>query len=88
MTLSHLARFFRNPAVPSWRKWAGLVALAYVIMPLDFLPDVLPVVGWLDDLGVVAAFLANVFSGAAKQPAEPKQPPSAEVVDVLPAARS
>lgn len=88
MTLSQLARFFRNPAVPSWRKWAGVVALAYVVMPVDLLPDVLPLVGWLDDLGVVAAFLANVVASARQAEQAPAPPPSTEIVDVLPVARS
>jgi uncharacterized membrane protein YkvA (DUF1232 family) len=31
------------------------VGAAYVIIPFDFIPDFIPVLGWLDDLGVVAA---------------------------------
>lgn len=30
--------------------------VAYVVWPLDFVPDFLPVLGWVDDL--VAAYLA------------------------------
>lgn len=26
------------------------LAIAYVLFPLDFVPDVIPVVGWADDL--------------------------------------
>lgn len=43
----------------------GVAALsvAYVIMPIDVLPDVIPVVGWFDDLGAIA--LAIGSAGAA-----------------------
>ncbi len=32
-------------------------AVAYVVMPLDVVPDLVPIIGWLDDLGVVAITL-------------------------------
>ena len=33
-----------------WRpKIIGLLIIAYIILPFDFLPDYIPVVGWLDD---------------------------------------
>ncbi len=43
-----------------------LLALAYVVMPVDAVPDVIPVVGWLDDLGVVA--IASAFLWRAIEP--------------------
>lgn len=47
--------YFRDPAVALWRKAGGLAAAVYVLSPIDFVPDVIPVLGWLDDLGVVGA---------------------------------
>lgn len=29
-----------------------LVAVIYIISPIDFIPDIIPVVGWIDDLFV------------------------------------
>jgi uncharacterized membrane protein YkvA (DUF1232 family) len=50
----HLAvRLMREPAVPVFLKAVPFAALAYVLSPLDFLPDFLPIVGQLDDLGVL-----------------------------------
>jgi uncharacterized membrane protein YkvA (DUF1232 family) len=50
----HLAvRLLREPAVPPYLKAVPLAALAYVLSPLDFLPDFFPIVGQLDDLGIV-----------------------------------
>lgn len=51
-------RFFsyvRDPRVPKWRKFAGLLAVAYFVLPVDVIPDFLPILGWLDDLGVLSA---------------------------------
>lgn len=63
--------FLRDPAVPKWRKGAGLFALAYFLMPLDLVPDVIPLVGWLDDVGVLALtagwFWKQVSAHAARQ---------------------
>jgi uncharacterized membrane protein YkvA (DUF1232 family) len=47
----------------------ALGALLYVILPTDFIPDVVPFAGWLDDLGVVtfiATFLAKRFKKQAR----------------------
>ena len=46
-------RLLREPAVPVLTKVLPFLALLYVISPLDFVPDFLPVLGQLDDLGVV-----------------------------------
>ena len=47
------ARLVRDPSVPWFFKAALLLPLAYVVSPIDALPDVLPVLGQLDDLAIV-----------------------------------
>jgi uncharacterized membrane protein YkvA (DUF1232 family) len=34
----------------------------YVISPLDAIPDVVPVLGWIDDIGVAAAGIASAVT--------------------------
>lgn len=51
-------RMFRDPQVPVGAK-AVLPAIGlYVVVPVDLVPDFIPLLGQLDDLLVVAAGLA------------------------------
>lgn len=45
---------------PVWVKGIVAAALAYFIMPLDAVPDILPMIGMSDDIGVLSAALAAV----------------------------
>jgi len=46
---------------PLWAKGVIVGALGYFICPLDAIFDATPVVGYSDDLGVLAAAMATVF---------------------------
>ena len=50
-----LIRYVKDPSVALWRKLAGVGALAYLVLPFDAVPDFIPALGWLDDLGVLTA---------------------------------
>src|SRR5947207_15170790 len=52
--MSAIWRFIRDPKGSKLGKLFVLVTLIYVIMPIDFVPDLVPVIGWLDDLGVAS----------------------------------
>jgi uncharacterized membrane protein YkvA (DUF1232 family) len=46
----------RNPAAPALSKLVVLLAAVYIISPIDLIPDVIPVIGWIDD-GVISMLL-------------------------------
>ncbi len=49
-----LARLMRDPRVPRRSKLVVGAAMAYVASPIDILPEFIPVVGFADDLLLVA----------------------------------
>lgn len=46
-------------------KFCLFLALLYVVSPLDLVPDVLPVLGWLDDVGFFIWACSDVLRFAA-----------------------
>jgi uncharacterized membrane protein YkvA (DUF1232 family) len=61
-TVTKLWRYLRDPGVGAWRKLAGVAAVAYVLWPLDLIPDGIPVLGWMDHPGILAATAAFLVS--------------------------
>lgn len=45
-------RLLREPRVPLLIKAIPILAALYVIWPIDLVPDLFPVIGQLDDLGI------------------------------------
>jgi uncharacterized membrane protein YkvA (DUF1232 family) len=54
-------RLLVDRRVPATRKVPVLLLIGYLAMPLDLVPDVLPVVGQLDDAVLVALVLRWLF---------------------------
>jgi len=52
-----LYKYMRDKYVPWYRKSIVIGALIYFISPIDAIPDLAPLVGYLDDLGVITAVL-------------------------------
>lgn len=62
--LRALGRFFKDREASVFGKLFVLAAVFYVVWPADLIPDV-PVIGWLDDIGVMGlatAYLTRVIS--------------------------
>lgn len=57
----------RDPATPRRVKLTLLAALGYFVLPLDALPDVMPLLGFTDDAAVIAAALAAVAGSITPQ---------------------
>jgi uncharacterized membrane protein YkvA (DUF1232 family) len=47
-------KLFRDPNVSPWLKFGlPIIGLIYLISPIDILPDVIPVLGQMDDVAVL-----------------------------------
>lgn len=57
-----LARLLKDGRVAAAEKALFLAAIVYVISPLDFIPDVFPFIGQVDDLYVVALTLLRLIN--------------------------
>ena len=50
----------RDPATSKRVKFTLLAALAYFVLPIDAIPDIVPILGFTDDAAVIAAAIAAV----------------------------
>lgn len=54
LRLQRLMTFMRDPRVAKLPRFAVLAAAAYLLWPVDLLPELaIPIVGWLDDATLV-----------------------------------
>lgn len=53
-------RLLRDPRIPSWPKLLVPLAALYVISPVDALPDLIPLLGWVDDASLIGVVLAVI----------------------------
>jgi uncharacterized membrane protein YkvA (DUF1232 family) len=56
-----LVRYFRDREASILGKLFVLAAVVYVISPVDLIPDAFPIVGWLDDMGVMSLAVACMW---------------------------
>ncbi len=63
--------FLRDPSAPVLGKLFVFAVLAYVVFPIDLVPD-FPVVGWIDDAGF-AALAVWYLSGALEKYRNPPE---------------
>ena len=52
-----LYSYMKDPFVSWHRKAIVVMGLIYFISPIDTIPDIAPLIGYLDDLGVVTAII-------------------------------
>ena len=72
---------YTDPATPKWIKGIIVGALGYFISPLDAIPDAIPVAGFADDLGALAAAAAVVMAHINKSHSEAAKKKLAEWFD-------
>jgi len=62
--LKLLYRLAEDPRVPKTEKVILGATAAYVVSPVDFIPDVIPFLGKVDDLVLIALALKRLFNVA------------------------
>ncbi len=53
---------FRRDETPTWAKNIILGTLGYLISPIDGIPDLTPVLGYTDDIGILSFGLVTIAS--------------------------
>jgi uncharacterized membrane protein YkvA (DUF1232 family) len=84
------ARLVKDPRVPRRHKILLALLVGYLSMPFDLIPDLIPVVGALDDAVIVAVVLRTLFRGAGPEVVREHWPgprPSLELMLRLAGAR-
>ncbi|HEY8507042.1 MAG TPA: YkvA family protein [Steroidobacteraceae bacterium] len=50
----------QSPTTPQWARAVAYGALAYLVLPADAIPDLIPGAGYTDDMSVLAAALTTI----------------------------
>jgi uncharacterized membrane protein YkvA (DUF1232 family) len=53
---------YRRKETPFWAKNIVIGVLGYLLTPLDFLPDLTPIIGFTDDIGLLSFGLVTIAS--------------------------
>jgi uncharacterized membrane protein YkvA (DUF1232 family) len=61
MKLASIRNFLKDSSVAKWRKALLFGAIAYAVIPFDAVPDTIPVLGWLDDVGLLTMAAGAVW---------------------------
>ncbi|NRB64536.1 MAG: DUF1232 domain-containing protein [Saprospiraceae bacterium] len=51
---------YRRKDTPGWAKRIVLGSLGYLLMPLDAIPDLSPLIGYTDDIGVLSFGIVTI----------------------------
>lgn len=65
-----ISRLLRDPRVPRRAKITLGLAAAYVVSPIDLIPEVIPVVGWADDVLVLMFAIDSLIERAGDEVVE------------------
>lgn len=63
-----VARLARDPSLPRGVRVRLWLLLGYLALPVDIVPDFIPIVGFADDAVVVVAVLRSVVRRAGREP--------------------
>jgi len=57
-----LWRAFLAPETPIWIKGLMLLIPAYLLSPIDLIPDFIPILGWVDDAIIIPLLVSFIVS--------------------------
>ncbi|MBW9108255.1 YkvA family protein [Microbacterium ureisolvens] len=78
-----LKRLIADPGVPRGTRWWLGGLLAYLLLPIDLVPDFIPVLGYADDAIVVAIALRYAIRTAGRSAIERHWPGTPEGLESL-----
>lgn len=78
-----LKRLAADRSLPRGVRVRLLLLLGYLALPVDLVPDVIPVIGYADDAGVVALALRSVTRHAGPEALERHWPGTPEGLEAL-----
>jgi len=76
-------RLARDPSLPRGIRWRLGLSLAYLALPIDLVPDFIPVAGYADDVLLVAWVLRSVVRAAGPEALEKHWPGTHEGLVVV-----
>ena len=62
ITLQILKKMFADKDASRWPKILLIAAVIYLFVPTDLIPDFIPLVGLLDDLGILTLVITAIAS--------------------------
>jgi uncharacterized membrane protein YkvA (DUF1232 family) len=51
---------FKGKKSPNWAKRVIIGTLSYLVSPIDFVPDMTPIIGYTDDIGILSYALVSI----------------------------
>lgn len=51
---------YKRKETPAWAKRIVLGVLGYLLMPIDMVPDLTPIIGYTDDIGVLSFGIVTI----------------------------
>ena len=76
-------RLARDRRVPPLRRLSLIVLGAYLVSPIDLIPDFIPVIGQLDDAAIAAVVLRGVVRSAGPKVVAEHWPGSVRSLNVV-----
>ena len=78
----NLFQFMKDPNSDWKPKAAVLLAIVYLVWPIDLIPDFAPILGWLDDIGVTAIAITYLLYTANRYEQKKNESPNNQITEL------